>query len=155
MSADEDKSKYDLREIVFLFLAIFLVCIYLFRGWQSSIKKNEPQIPYIKNEITEGDIPHTSAENGSAVRLSKHLEPMAHKGNLSGEAKQVIGIKIDINKAAQSDFESLPGIGPSLARRIIEKRDEVGGFKSVEDIKQVKGIGDKKFGKIRELIDIK
>lgn len=63
--------------------------------------------------------------------------------------------KININTATQSDLENLPGIGESTAIKIINYRNENGKFKSIEDIKNVKGIGDSKFEKIRELIIVK
>lgn len=65
------------------------------------------------------------------------------------------GRKIDINNAPKISLEVLPGIGPRLAERIIAKRDELGGFKRPENIMEVKGIGEAKFKKIRQFIDVK
>lgn len=62
---------------------------------------------------------------------------------------------VNINKAEQSDLESLPGIGPSLATRIIEYRKENGTFNDIEDIKNVSGIGDSKFSNIKSYIKVK
>jgi competence protein ComEA len=63
--------------------------------------------------------------------------------------------KININKASQTELETLPGIGASLATRIIEYRDKSGKFGSIEDIKNVNGIGDSKFENIKDLICVK
>ena len=63
--------------------------------------------------------------------------------------------KININTANQSELESLPGIGPSTATKIINYRNENGKFKSIEDLKEVSGIGESKFNKIKELICVK
>ena len=60
--------------------------------------------------------------------------------------------KININKATQTEIETLPGIGPSTALKIINYRNEHGKFKNVEDIKNVPGIGDTKFENIKEYI---
>ena len=60
--------------------------------------------------------------------------------------------KININKAAQTEIETLPGIGPSTALKIINYRNEHGKFKNIEDIKNVSGIGDSKFENIKEYI---
>lgn len=60
--------------------------------------------------------------------------------------------KININKAAQTEIETLPGIGPSTALKIITYRNEHGKFKNIEDIKNVSGIGDSKFENIKEYI---
>lgn len=63
--------------------------------------------------------------------------------------------KVNINTANQSELESLPGIGASTAIKIIEYRKENGKFSKIEDIKGVKGIGNAKYEKIKNLIYIK
>ncbi len=62
--------------------------------------------------------------------------------------------KININTAGIDELDQLPGIGPALAERIIEYREANGGFKSIEEIKNVPGIGDKKFADIKDKISI-
>lgn len=62
--------------------------------------------------------------------------------------------KVNINTATQTELESLPGIGPSIATKIIEYRKENGKFKNIEEIKKVNGIGENKYKKIRELIKV-
>jgi competence ComEA-like helix-hairpin-helix protein len=57
--------------------------------------------------------------------------------------------RMRINTATAADFESLPGIGPALAGRIIAYREEHGPFASVEDLMNVKGIGPKLMERIR------
>lgn len=60
--------------------------------------------------------------------------------------------KININKASQTELETLNGIGPSTALKIINYRQQNGNFKKIEDIKNVPGIGDSKFESIKENI---
>lgn len=60
--------------------------------------------------------------------------------------------KININTADVVKLCELPGVGESLASRIIQYREENGKFKSIEDLKNVSGIGEKKFGSLREYI---
>lgn len=62
---------------------------------------------------------------------------------------------ININKATEKEFQTLPGIGPSLASKIIEYRNQNGKFGSIEDIKNVNGVGDSKYEKIKDLITVK
>lgn len=58
--------------------------------------------------------------------------------------------KVDINRAGTEELESLPRIGPALARRIIDYRKQHGPFKKTEDLLAVKGIGPKLLAKIRD-----
>lgn len=62
--------------------------------------------------------------------------------------------KININTATQEELENLPGIGPSTSLKIINYRNENGKFKSIEDIKEVSGIGESKFNNIKDMISI-
>ena len=63
-------------------------------------------------------------------------------------------LKVNINTASLSQLDTLPGIGPTYAQNIIDYRNAKGRFKSIEDIKDVTGIGDKRFDSIKELITI-
>lgn len=59
---------------------------------------------------------------------------------------------ININTATKEDLDTLPGIGPATAQKIIDYRQEHGNFSSIEDIKNVKGIGEAKFSKMQDKI---
>lgn len=61
---------------------------------------------------------------------------------------------ININRASVSDFDSLDGIGPVIARRIVEYRKTHGPFITVEDLQKVSGIGDAKFAQIKSKIRV-
>ena len=63
-------------------------------------------------------------------------------------------ILISINSANKEQLCTLPGIGPSLAQRIIDYRNKIGSFLTIEDIKNVSGIGDAKFNKIKQYITL-
>jgi len=62
--------------------------------------------------------------------------------------------KININTASAADLEKLPQIGPKIAQRIIDYRKESGGFKRIEDLMKVKGIGEKTFDRLKDLITV-
>jgi competence protein ComEA len=62
--------------------------------------------------------------------------------------------KVNINTADESQLQTLPRIGPVLARSIIEYREENGPFQKIEDIKNVSGIGDKTFEGLKDLIKV-
>ena len=62
--------------------------------------------------------------------------------------------KVNINTASQSELDGLPGIGDSIAQRIIDYREQNGNFKSIEELKEVKGIGEAKFEEIKDRVTI-
>jgi competence protein ComEA len=61
---------------------------------------------------------------------------------------------IDINQASEREFAKLPGIGPELARRIVAYRDKHGPFRRIEDLLAIRGIGRKKWTKIRPYLQV-
>ena len=56
---------------------------------------------------------------------------------------------VNINTASSAELEALPGIGPAKAKSIVEYRQKNGAFKSVEELKNVKGIGDAVLNKLK------
>lgn len=62
--------------------------------------------------------------------------------------------KVNLNTASLSQLDTLTGIGATYAQRIIDYREANGGFKSIDEIKNVKGIGDKTFEKLKDQITI-
>lgn len=62
--------------------------------------------------------------------------------------------KVNINTANQTELETLPGIGASIATKIISYRNKNGKFINIEDIKKVNGIGESKYEKIKDLIKV-
>jgi competence protein ComEA len=62
--------------------------------------------------------------------------------------------KIDINTATLEELQTLPGIGPVLAQRIIEYRETYGPFVDIEELLNVKGIGESLLERIRDLITV-
>ena len=78
--------------------------------------------------------------------------------NIIEETNMTLGAstkEVNINKATETELQSLPGIGASLASRIIEYRNQNGKFSKIEDIKNVNGIGDSKYDNIKDFITVK
>ena len=64
------------------------------------------------------------------------------------------GGKVNLNTATQAQLEELPGIGPTYAQAIIAERQRRGGFASVNDLRSVRGIGDKRFAELAPLVTV-
>ncbi|MEW1719911.1 ComEA family DNA-binding protein [Streptomyces sp. NPDC093109] len=62
------------------------------------------------------------------------------------------GVPVSLNTATQAQFESLPGVGPVLAQRIADYRAQHGGFRSVDELREVSGIGDRRFADLQPLV---
>lgn len=105
----------------------------------------------------------TDKADQNQVNLSQHVEDemVIHVPNLGDSENIQIGSNlsqnnlVNINKASDSELQTLPGIGPSKALAIIEYRDTNGGFQTVDDIKKISGIGEKTFEKLEPHISIK
>lgn len=93
-----------------------------------SIKEKNVLGHYITTESGEGIIEQTELENK---------------------------IVVNINTANQTELETLPGVGPSTATNIMKYREENGKYQTIEDIKNVPGIGDIKFESLKEYIKVK
>lgn len=78
------------------------------------------------------------SERGAAVRS----DPLPPPGPL------------DLNAASQAELETLPGIGPALARRIVARREETGGFLYVEELLEVRGIGQRLLAELEGLVTV-
>ncbi|HEV8621094.1 MAG TPA: helix-hairpin-helix domain-containing protein [Nitrospiraceae bacterium] len=99
-----------------------------------------------KSEIVSDSGRVTTVSPSPVVSLSDQrytaVPKRSHKGPL------------DLNRATEQDFDALPGIGPRLAERIMAYRQSVGAFHSLDGLRAVKGIGKKKFERIRPLVTV-
>jgi len=64
------------------------------------------------------------------------------------------GEKVNLNTATLEQLQTLPGVGPAIAKSIAEYRTKVGKFSKIEDILNVKGIGEKKFQRMKDRLAI-
>lgn len=123
-------------------------------GWQA------PKVP------AKGIVPESATVPGGLPDVTDKKES-DHATAPSGTPTAAVGMQkvrteisrqlpkngpLDLNRASADELESLPGIGAVLAQRVIEFRKSAGGFRSVEDLRQVKGIGAKKFDRVRPLV---
>lgn len=125
-------------------------------------KEKKEENPEISKEERKEESKAESEEDSKAESKAESKAGSKAEIGVDGEKKEA-GIedspekiqqnreekKININTATEQELESLKGIGPATAKNIIRYREEYGGFSSIEEIKNVKRIGDKIFEKIK------
>lgn len=104
-------------------------------------------IPGCQRKLTNGIEAGTPLLNGSAVTLALQPDGLYRitPGSMTVPELLVLRIPLDIASMSEADFDRLPGVGPALARRIIDYRQKNGGILRVEDLNMIEGIGKKKF----------
>lgn len=159
-----------------LLLSLFVTVFYLLNTYIPEISSPEEKTPISKpiyveiakeNESSyivelEGDVEAKKfVESYRLQRLPKNGDKLIFTGGnkvifsrIDGRKSLVLGVPIGINSATFEDLKNLPGIGPKLAKKIIEYRKLNGTFKNLYELKKVRGIGEKKFSSIQPLISL-
>ncbi|HET9495086.1 MAG TPA: ComEA family DNA-binding protein [Chloroflexia bacterium] len=99
-------------------------------------------------EVAPTPEPTATPEIVEALQVADPTAPPAARAPTASVSKQ--GGRIDINRATAEELEALPGIGPVLARRIVEDREANGPYASVDDLERVNGIGKGIVAKVRD-----
>lgn len=105
------------------------------------------------NNQTNSNDQISNDQNGAQEQGQVAGETTTSQEQVTSNKQQVTG-KININTATATQLDTLPGIGSAYAGRIIEYRNSSGGFKTIEEIKNIKGIGEKTYEKLKNLITV-
>lgn len=95
----------------------------------------------LASKVQDGMQIHVPNKQESASGTGSASANGAHKGN-----------KIHINRADEKTLDELPGIGPAMAKRIVDYRNAHGPFQAIEDLKKVRGIGEVKFEQMKDMV---
>jgi competence protein ComEA len=148
----------ELRIILFLF-AVFFVGLGV-KIFQPGVYAKYENFDYKKDDSLFAAADSIKKTSPVEVKDSIGSKPVTEadlirKENFQSKSKAPLAEKsVNINKAKLEELTLLPGIGTKTAEKIISLRNERGGFKKINDLLDVKGIGEKKLEKIKKLIFI-
>ncbi len=117
----------------------------------------EPPVAQSPVADASGSPSSRSAQIALAVCVVVLLGLLAYRGygnRLGTRPTEAVSARFDLNRADRSDFEQIPGVGPKLAQAIVAYRDEKGHFQSVDQRRDVKGIGPATFDKVRPYLRV-
>ncbi|WP_395139985.1 ComEA family DNA-binding protein [Armatimonas sp.] len=99
--------------------------------------------------LTSLTCPSFAQEKPTAPATSKAVPAMPKKKTEAKKSEKAVVASVSLNKATAKELESLPGIGPAIAERIVTYRTEQGKFTELSQLREVKGIGEKKLVQLR------
>ncbi|MBZ0203182.1 MAG: helix-hairpin-helix domain-containing protein [Ignavibacteria bacterium] len=153
-------TKKELTVISFLLFTFAAGLIVKISGWQKpgdldyseSDSRFEGQLKKSFRELEQNKV--DSLKQQRLTELNLFTDSLNHSYEITDKknSTKLPGGKININLALTGDLQLLPGIGTVMAERIIEYREKNGSFSKPEDLMKVKGIGEKKFEKIRDYL---
>lgn len=116
-------------------------------------KEGTDELELFGSALNNESLNETSS-NSSSSNSSTSTRKNINEKNTNDKKEKVSNRKININKAKKEELVKINGIGDAMAERIIKYRNEHGKFNQIEDIKEVRGIGDAKFEKLKNSITV-
>ena len=140
---------------LFIKLGMFAVTmgVVFWIGW--TLPASFDREPGLVAESLEGVKAEIPSGSGRVATMSRSSVPSsADQPSTVPAPKRSPYDLLDLNSATGQDLDALPGVGPKLVERIMEYRQSVGAFHTLEELRAVKGIGKKTFERIRPLVTV-
>lgn len=142
-------SKY--KKLIVIPCVIIIVSLYLIGA---NLLNRMDRVDNIRDAVpVSADIESSETASENADENNSSAPAPKTEAEEDEQLKEITD-KININTATKGELMHLDGIGTTLAGRIIEKREALGGFKSIEQLMNVKGIGTKTFNSIKDYVTI-
>lgn len=119
----------------------------------ASVEEGKPEEDATSIQTSEGEKQESDGLS-EAVMEQSLVENSETESRTEMHVEEESDGKIDLNTASLEELDTLPGIGPVLAQRILDYRAKNGGFASVEEILNIQGIGEKTYAKIVDLVKV-
>ncbi|BFV59346.1 hypothetical protein KCMC57_up44500 [Kitasatospora sp. CMC57] len=105
--------------------------------------------------LAGGPLPDTATDGLNLARvLTDGEQVLVGSGAVAGAAPGARAGPVHLNQATQEQLDALPGVGPTLAQRILQHRQEHGPFRSLDQLRQISGVGDRKYAELRTLLTL-
>ena len=117
---------------------------------EAKVLDSELRIQQLEKKVAEAPSNNQATNEGSNEAVGQVAGTSTASSSVSS---QVTG-KVNLNNATLAQLDTLPGIGPAYAQRIVDYRQSHGGFKNITELKNIKGIGEKTFEKLKDLVSI-
>ena len=104
--------------------------------------------------VADGERCHVPTPADAAVAAPRPAVKLRKKVKRARKATRPAG-KVDVNHATAADLDTLPGVGPAMAKRIMEVRQKLGGFKALADLREVPGIGKKRLAALAPMVELR
>lgn len=152
----DDNKKIILGIMLILIAGMTAYLLWRDNRWKPDLEKRVILLEEKTSKLENDKAAITSVPVESIIQASSSsasVSPVAEAPKPEKSSAKVSG-KININSAGMAELDLLPGIGMVYAQRIVDYRSANGNYRSIEDIKKIKGIGEATFKKIKDLIAI-